>query len=412
MIPRIAIVGGGIGGLSLAHFLRRAGHRRVTVFEREPRPGGKCRSVPLQGRAFDLGATIIPPGFRAVRGLLREYGVPIERLASRGPCGLYDTGTRQRRKFSARERLRLTWALARFFLGRRRAGDFSRPGFGHLDVGLAEPFAAWLRRHELEELAAIFAPFLTGYGYGYLEEIPAAYALAYLAPAWTVPSLFGGTNRTVSAGYQALVERMAIGFDVRLGVAVRALEPGARLTVVTDRGAESFDHAIFAAGRAPEGFFARVDPEVEELFREVRTYSFHAAVAEVTGLPASTVFLPAHFERGRGEGRLGCGHQQWPRHSAVTLLMSLARAGADAETVEAATRADLAKLGGIVGATLARQRWDYFPHAPAAAFARGFYRRLERAQGRHGVWFAGELMSFPTVEHVVRYSRHVVAEHF
>jgi cation diffusion facilitator CzcD-associated flavoprotein CzcO len=37
---RIAVVGGGFGGVAAAVMLRRAGHRDVTVFERGERVGG------------------------------------------------------------------------------------------------------------------------------------------------------------------------------------------------------------------------------------------------------------------------------------------------------------------------------------------------------------------------------------
>ncbi|MGD0124758.1 MAG: FAD-dependent oxidoreductase [Terriglobia bacterium] len=42
---RIAVVGGGASGLSAAYLLKKAGYSHVTVFEKESRLGGKCRTV-------------------------------------------------------------------------------------------------------------------------------------------------------------------------------------------------------------------------------------------------------------------------------------------------------------------------------------------------------------------------------
>ena len=69
----IAVVGGGIAGLTVAHQLS-AGHD-VVVFEREPTAGGKIRSQPIDGCLFELG----PSGFLSsaddLRALVGEIGL-------------------------------------------------------------------------------------------------------------------------------------------------------------------------------------------------------------------------------------------------------------------------------------------------------------------------------------------------
>ena len=51
---RVAIVGGGIGGLAAAAFAARAG-AQVTVFERLSEPGGRARTRDDHGFAFNMG---------------------------------------------------------------------------------------------------------------------------------------------------------------------------------------------------------------------------------------------------------------------------------------------------------------------------------------------------------------------
>src|SRR5262245_40485624 len=51
---RVAIVGGGIGGLAAAAFAARAG-ARVTLFERQSEPGGRGRSRDERGFTFNMG---------------------------------------------------------------------------------------------------------------------------------------------------------------------------------------------------------------------------------------------------------------------------------------------------------------------------------------------------------------------
>jgi 1-hydroxycarotenoid 3,4-desaturase len=54
---RVVVIGAGIGGLTAALRLAHAG-LDVTVLERAAHPGGKMRSVPVEGRAVEAGPTV------------------------------------------------------------------------------------------------------------------------------------------------------------------------------------------------------------------------------------------------------------------------------------------------------------------------------------------------------------------
>lgn len=56
--PPVVVVGAGFGGLAAAVDLATRGER-VVVVEREPRPGGKARTVEVAGRAIDVGPTVL-----------------------------------------------------------------------------------------------------------------------------------------------------------------------------------------------------------------------------------------------------------------------------------------------------------------------------------------------------------------
>ncbi len=70
------IIGAGIGGVTTAAFLARNGYD-VTVFEKNPTPGGRCAQMTRNGHRFDLGATmmLMPGIYREVFGSL---GIELE----------------------------------------------------------------------------------------------------------------------------------------------------------------------------------------------------------------------------------------------------------------------------------------------------------------------------------------------
>lgn len=74
--PRIAVIGGGIAGLSAAYRLRQAGYS-ATVYEARPRLGGRMFSIEKDGLVFDLGGSFINTDHEDMHGLAAELGVPL-----------------------------------------------------------------------------------------------------------------------------------------------------------------------------------------------------------------------------------------------------------------------------------------------------------------------------------------------
>ncbi|MBB5697636.1 1-hydroxycarotenoid 3,4-desaturase CrtD [Sphingomonas yantingensis] len=54
---RVIVIGAGVGGMVAAALLAARGHA-VTLIEAQPRPGGKLRAIPVDGRAIDGGPTV------------------------------------------------------------------------------------------------------------------------------------------------------------------------------------------------------------------------------------------------------------------------------------------------------------------------------------------------------------------
>lgn len=76
MSQNATIIGAGIGGLSAAIYLRRAGYE-VTIYEKNPEPGGKLSRLVDEGCTFDLGPTVLTMPF-VLEDLFRAGGARLK----------------------------------------------------------------------------------------------------------------------------------------------------------------------------------------------------------------------------------------------------------------------------------------------------------------------------------------------
>ncbi|WAX77368.1 phytoene desaturase family protein [Streptomyces sp. KMM 9044] len=76
-MPRVAVIGAGMGGLAAAARLARQGHH-VTVYERAATCGGKLGTVRRDGFVFDTGPSLLTLP-EVYRRLFADTGAPLER---------------------------------------------------------------------------------------------------------------------------------------------------------------------------------------------------------------------------------------------------------------------------------------------------------------------------------------------
>ncbi len=78
----IAIIGGGIAGMTAAHFLGRAGVR-AEVYEGSKRIGGRqftARDVYADGQIFELGGELVDTDHAVIPMLADAYGITLDDL--------------------------------------------------------------------------------------------------------------------------------------------------------------------------------------------------------------------------------------------------------------------------------------------------------------------------------------------
>lgn len=408
--PRtVAVVGAGPGGLAAARELERAGHR-VTVLEEQATVAGKCQSVHVDGRAYDLGGHICTNRYERIARLLTDTGLETERTSRYRVLDTDGRAVRQTMEF-----LR-DGALQRYrALREREFPRIAEPGLAHSARALAAPVTEWLGEHELTSMADSFGTGYTAAGYGHLDEdIPALYFIKYVEMTGLLdpgPELRGHPGDfTVVGGFASLWRRVAEELkDVRCGVRVTSVVRGADgVRVCTGSGPVEADDLVLAV--TPDRILPVLDATAEErdLAARIRSNAYRTTLADASGLPEDAFyFLAGHTASRASAGHCVSYHHRYPDSDTRTFY-SYGRP----DDATALLRADVTALGGRLGEVRLRREWAFMPHFGGDDLRDGALDRLDALQGRNRTFHVGALPAFELVECVVAHAQDLARRHF
>jgi acyl carrier protein len=409
---RIAVIGAGPAGLVAARELERLGHR-VTVFEKADAVGGKCASLEVDDRWYDLGGHLCIGEDLDVRRLADEVGAPVEPAT---PSHVFDLAAG---RVAPRQGLMLRADALRAYR-ELRGGAF--PGIGaprlaDSAAALAAPATEWAAAHGFDALHAL-GPAYTGSGYGFLDDgdLPALYPLRFAEIAGAFAADLSPSRHvrwTIAGGFMELWRRVAGELaDVRVGTSVEAVERRAGRVAVRARGVvEDFDGLVLALPLDQALAFLDADDEERDLFGRIRYRAFCTTLAEASGLPRGGFYLVhQHVGDPATSGHCVSFHHRYDDRDVVTFY-SYAEPGREAE-VQGLLAEDVTRMGGRLATVHLHRRWRYFPHVGCADAAGGFFERLEALQGERRTWYTGSLLAFELIEPTVVHARDLVERWF
>jgi hypothetical protein len=405
---RIGVVGAGASGLCAAHHLGRAGYRNVTVLERDRRVGGKCCSLPVGDHVYEMGAVFGCSDYRSTLEVMRSVG------AARGPMAgghCYDVDGHPLDLLPRTQYPRILGQLLAYaWLSGVRYRRVNRPGLAGVDPDLHAPFAQFCRAHGLSALETLVGPPFTAFGYGYLTDVPAAYVVKYL-DLRTLAAMRDSEHRFIwPEGVESMWSRVAEQHDVRTGAEVLGVRRGDTVLVQTSREELEFDALILTCPLDEALRFLDSTPSEQHLFSAIRYYDYWVLLAQTRGLPRGAGFVPARFTSDQ-RGHMMLWYQRWDDAPLDTLYV-LGTPSMTPQDVAGLVAEDLERMGASLEAVVDTRRWRYFPHVTTTDMAGGYYEQLEGLQGENGTYYAGEVMSFASVELCARYSKALVDRFF
>lgn len=446
---KICIIGAGPAGLSAGMYLQQKGYTNYTILERNDHVGGKCHSPVYNGKRYEMGAIMGVPSYYAVKDVEDFCGFthdgPKLKAIYRTLDGTQENPMDDSGDPAKEESLAAMRKQFRKFLLLLETKYKGYDVNGHRGVAqgryegcaatpkrepvsgenenlkdLALPFQEFLELNGIPEVKRLWIAPFTSFGYGYFDEIPAAYVLKYLD--FQTNSNFMRVNLwTWKDGTQSIWERLNDKLDrpARLNSIIRRVERGDNKVYVTVNDVvEEYDKIIVTAPLQFMPDYFDADDQEKELFSKIdyERYSILGFVPKQEECPDESCFILRNMEPDR-VGHLMLYYRRWmedPDQAIVTYTLRNHRNqrqvpyGECKDTVVQELETMKAPVDKIVN----EKDWYYFPHIYTEDYQNGWYDKVEAMQGNKNTYYAGEIMSFGNMDETAEYSRELVERFF
>ncbi len=434
----ICIIGAGAAGLSMAYYLKKKGYSNVTVLEKNDSIGGKCYSELKYGQASGMGAIAITPGYKNTLKLIKKFELPVESCPKNT---VLDAGDGYQYPltslFRGDSKIKLFLSVLKYYSYiALYHGKLSRPGFRNITGNLAQPFEQWLKEKKLSNLEKLFSVPITCFGYGYLNQIPAMYAIKYMnfsnfttllrigladllnyQPAWTkrLVNSFQNLMKELAREVPELilnaditgVLRRGEGSDAKIDITFK--EKNSKKKVV-----RNFDYLIISIPQETgELKFLDMTAKEKSLFDKVEHFEYYTIACEVKDFSCN-FFLQLLDERKfkvPDKGSPVMVSKVW-EESDISVFYSYSSEPVTEKEIIKKLRENVARINREIVQIIEVKKWNYFPHVGREAIEGGFYEQIEKLQGENNTFYTGSLLNFELVENVITYSKHIVKRYF
>jgi len=421
---KICIIGAGPAGLTAAYNLQKKGYKNLTVLEKEDHVSGKCWSIPSDGNQFDMGGMEVGVAYDNVRSLADEFNVPLMKAPPFLLAFLKEkkiTGSR----FSIFKGFNLIivfWCFIKFWyytkIKYRRFID--RPTMTDIPDELLVTADEWFENKNMQAMRPLFHVIITGFGYGTLDKITAAYVIKFVFNGTFV--LMAGLGykqwpRVFKHGYQSLWNAVADSLpDVRLNV------NGIRIDR-TDEGV-----TVYSEGNEPEKFDAAIvtccmDNTLNKLIPDATTpetdffdpifYNHYWSILTKSKNFPRPQALMVDYSLEERPDKPWVAVKTYPENNTI-LFNSYASAddGSDEDLVIKNIHEEMKTWDIEVGDVVGTKLWTYFPQLSLDLLKADHYSKIPTIQGTKNTYYTGACLNFETVYATMVNSKHLTDNYF
>lgn len=446
---RICIIGAGPAGLSAGMYLEKKGYTNYQILERNDHVGGKCNSPRFNGRRYEMGAIMGVPSYYAVHDVeefagITHNGPKLNRNYKNGKGDIIDPFNPRKNPLKIPELLKMKSQVKKLgqlletkykgydLNGHRGVAEGRYDGYavtpGREKVSgvnenlkdLCLPFNEFCKKNGIDLIKDIWIGPFTAFGYGYFDEIPAAYVLKYLDFQTTMN--FVKVNLwTWQDGTQSIWEALndKLKNHARLSSDITKVERKDGKVFVTVNGSvEEYDDIIITAPLQYMPTYFDATEDEKELFSKIdyERYDVLAFTTKPEDHPEISYYI---FDNMTPEtyGHLMVYYRRWHDDKSQMLTTYAIRNHKDKpeipyEKCKEMVLEDLKTMHNPADKIHNEQSWYYFPHVDSETYASGWYDKVEAMQGKKNTYYAGEVMAFGDMDETAEYSRELVDRFF
>ena len=295
---------------------------------------------------------------------------------------------------------------------------------------LSMPFKDFCAKNGVELTQDVWIGPYTSFGYGYFDEIPAAYVLKYL-DFQTCMNFVKVNLWTWKDGTQYIWEQLNdhLKNHARLNSEISHIERvNGKVYVTVNGNTEEYDKLIVTAPLycgdgnlgATNGFvdYADARDDEKEYFSKIdyERYTVQAVLTKPEDHPEISYYVFDNMVKER-LGHLMVYYRRWKDQIDQVITTYALRTHKDMKEVpyEECNKMVLEDLKTMKNpASEVINKWSvyYFPHIYSEDYKNGWYEKVEAMQGKYDTYYAGEIMSFGDMDETAEYSRELVDRFF
>ena len=295
---------------------------------------------------------------------------------------------------------------------------------------LALPFKKFCEINGVDLVQDIWIGPFTSFGYGYFDEIPAAYVLKYL-DFQTCMNFVKINLWTWKNGTQYIWEQLNdhLAHPARLNSKIDKVERKDGKVYVTVNGkVEEYDKIIVTAplyipNKRKDGQVGMVDyfdarEDERALFSKIdyERYDVLACETKPEDHPEISYYVFDNMVPER-LGHLMVYYRRWRDTKDQVITTYSLRKHKDSKEIpydkcRSMVLEDLKVMNNPASKVVNEWSVYYFPHVFSEDYAAGWYDKVEAMQGKYDTFYAGEIMSFGDMDETAEYSRELVERFF